>query len=121
MVLQDKAIAVGRMQKFIMAHMGDEITLDSIAEAVGYSKFHAARIFKELTSRTPLEYIRGLRLPRSAQNLQNSDDKVVNIAIDGGFYSHDGFTRAFSRQFGITPRKYRAELPPINWFIHHPI
>ncbi len=53
MVLSDKATAVKRMQQYIVAHLDDEITLDSIAEAARFSKFHAARIFKELTGRTP--------------------------------------------------------------------
>ncbi len=74
-----------------------------------------------MTHKTPLEYARALRLTRSAQTLQNSEDKVVDVAMDSGFDSHDGFTRAFVRQFGITPQKYHAETPPVNWFVHYPI
>lgn len=43
------------------------------------------------------------------------------MAIGSGFDSHDGFTRAFTRQFGITPQKYHAETPPVNWVVHYPI
>ncbi len=43
------------------------------------------------------------------------------LAISSGFDSHDGFTRAFNRQFGITPQKYHMETPPVNWFVHYPI
>lgn len=59
--------------------------------------------------KTPLEYAGALRLTRSAQTLQNSEDKVVDVAMDRGFNSHDGFTRAFARQFGVTSHKYHAE------------
>ncbi|NLC19357.1 MAG: hypothetical protein GX757_09110 [Clostridiales bacterium] len=45
--------------------------------------------------------------------LADNDEKVVNVAISNGFDSHDGFTRAFSRQFGITPQKYYLCLLPV--------
>ena len=121
MELPDKAAAVSRMQHYIEAHLDEEITLDDLANAAGYSKYHALRIFRELTHRTPLETVRALRLTRAAKVLQDADDKVVDVAMDSGFDSHDGFTRAFSRQFGITPQKYHAETPPVNWFVHYPI
>ena len=121
MELSDKAAAVSRIQHYIEVHLDEEITLDDLANAAGYSKYHALRIFRELTHRTPLETVRALRLTRAAKVLQDADDKVVDVAMDSEFDSHDGFTRAFSRQFGITPQKYHAETPPVNWFVHHPI
>jgi len=121
MELSDKVIAVSKMQHYIITHLDEDITLDDIADAVGYSKYHAARIFKELTGRTLFETIRALRLTKAAKTLQSVGDKVIDVALSCGFDSHDGFTRAFSRQFGLTPQKYHAETPPINWFVHYPI
>lgn len=117
----DKMIAIGKMQKYIHAHFHEEITLEDLSRAAGYSKYHAARIFKELTGRTPFEEIRALRLTQAARELQRSKNKVADIALDNGFESHDGFTRAFFRQFGITPQKYQQETPPVTWFTPHPI
>lgn len=121
MDLSEKVKAVSRMQKYIKEHLDDNITLDDITKAAGYSKYHALRIFKELTGRTLYETIRALKLTKAAQTLQSYDEKVVDVAMDNGFDSHEGFSRAFYRQFGINPQKYRRETPPINWFIHHPI
>jgi len=121
MELSDEIRAVSRMQHYIISHLDENITLDAIANAAGYSKYHAMRIFKELTGRTIFETIRALRLTKAAQTLQSSDEKVVDVAISNGFDSHDGFTRAFSRQFGITPQKYHTETPAISWFVHYPI
>lgn len=121
MELPDKAAAVSRMQHYIEAHLDEEITPDDLADAAGYSKYHAVRVFKKLTHRTPLETVRALRLTKAAQTLQTFDEKIVDVAMAGGFDSHDGFTRAFTRQFGITPQKYHAESPPVNWFVHYPI
>jgi len=121
MELSDKVKAVSRMQHYIIEHLDEDISLDDIADAAGYSKYHAIRIFKELTGRTIHETICALRLTKAAQILQSTEEKVVDVAMSSGFDSHDGFTRAFSRQFGISPQKYQREIPPINWFIHYPI
>jgi len=121
MKLTDKIIAVGKMQKYIDAHFDEEITLKDLSRAAGYSKYHAARIFKESTGKTLFETIRALRLTKAAQALQNPNSKVLDIALNNGFDSHDGFTKAFTRQFDITPQKYSRETPAVSWFVHHPI
>ena len=99
MELSDKVAAVSRMQGFIDAHIDGEITFDALCGAAGYSKYHAARIFKELTGKTPFDTIRALRLTQAAQVLRDTDAKVIDAALDNGFESHDGFTRAFARLY----------------------
>ncbi|MDD4493460.1 MAG: AraC family transcriptional regulator [Eubacteriales bacterium] len=121
MELSDKVAAVQRMQDYIVAHADEEISLDELSNAAGYSKYHALRIFKEQTHRTPFEYHRALRLTTAAETLRDSDSKVIDVAMEAAFDSHDGFTRAFTRQFGITPQKYHAETPPVRYFTHYPI
>lgn len=114
--------AVSRMQRFLLKHMEELITLDMLAQAAGYSKYHALRIFQKQTHMTPFAFLRAIRLTSAAQALQNSpESQIIHIALDKGFDSHDGFTRAFARQFGITPRQYSQELPPVCWYIYHPI
>jgi len=102
----EKIKAVQRMQDYIEEHLTEVITLRSLARAAGYSPWHAARIFKELTGKAPFEYIRALRLSRAALRLKDGDVKIIDVAFDFVFDSHEGFTRAFSRQFGITPKSY---------------
>jgi AraC-like DNA-binding protein len=121
MELSDKVAAVQRMQDYIVAREDEEITLDELCGAAGYSKYHALRIFKEQTRRTPFEYHRALRLTKAAEALRDSDSKVIDVAMDAAFDSHDGFTRAFARQFGITPQKYHAETPAVRYFTHYPV
>ena len=107
--------------RYIDVNFEKEITLDNLSHVCGYSKYYALRIFRELTGKTPFEVIRALRLTNAAQTLRDSDNKIINVALENGFESHDGFTRAFLRQFGIVPKKYQAETPPLNWFINYPI
>ncbi|ERI93671.1 transcriptional regulator, AraC family [Clostridiales bacterium oral taxon 876 str. F0540] len=117
----EKVAAVQKMQDYIKRHIDEEIKLCDIAEASGYSLRHAVRIFKELLGRTPFDYIRAIRLTDGAKNLLRSKDNILDIAFDTHFDTHEGFIRAFSNEFGITPQKYRQEKPPIKYFVQYPI
>jgi AraC-like DNA-binding protein len=113
--------AVNRMQDFIEAHIHQPITLHKLADAAGYSPWHAARIFKAVTGKSPFEYIRNLRLSRAALMLRDEDVKIVDVAFDFVFDSHEGFTRAFSKQFGLSPQQYSKTKPLVKLFIPKPI
>ena len=93
--------AIKQMQEYIKAHLQEPITSSGIAKAVGYSQYHAARLFKEETGLSPFEYIRRQRLIGSAYVLRSGNSKVLDIALDFVFDSHEGFTRAFTNAFGI--------------------
>ncbi len=109
--------AVTRMQSYIEAHLQEPITLHRLAEAAGYSPWHAARTFKALTGKSPFEYIRLLRLSRAAARLKEADVRVVDVAFDFVFDSHEGFTRAFSKQFGCSQQRFLREKPAFKAFL----
>ncbi len=109
--------AVQRMQDYINEHLQEPITLHKLANVAGYSPWYAARIFKALTGRPPFEYIRAVRLSRAAMRLREGDARIVDVAFDFVFDSHEGFTRAFSRQFGVTPQRFHQEKPPVKLFL----
>jgi len=113
----DTVNAVQRMQSYIETHLQEPITLHMLANAAGYSPWHAARIFKTLTGKSPFEYIRAVRLSRAAVRLRDEDVKIVDVAFDFVFDSHEGFTRAFSKQFGFTPQRFSQTKPPVKLFM----
>lgn len=115
---QERIEAVCRMQTYIEAHLEDPITLHLLAEQAGYSPWHCAKIFKELTGKAPFEYIRSCRLSQAALRLRDYNPKIVDVAMDFVFDSHEGFTRAFRRQFGMSPKDYKKNTPPLPLF--HP-
>ena len=110
-------MAAKQIREYIDAHLQEALTLSAIAKAAGYSQYHAARIFKEETGLSPFEYIRRQRLLGSAFALRNGKPRVLDIALDFVFDSHEGFTRAFSNAFGITPKKYASYPKPDGWRI----
>ena len=109
--------AVKRMQSFIEAHRSEPITLANLARAARYSPWHAARLFKEYTGRAPFEYVRQRRLSAAADELCAAPRKVIDVAFDFVFDTHEGFTRAFTRQFGISPRQFRRKKPSVVLFM----
>ena len=116
-MIRDKEDAVGRMQDYIQSHINDPITLNDLAQSCGLSPWHASRIFKELTGKAPFDYIRASRLSQAAVRLRDEKVKVIDVAFDFVFDTHEGFTRAFSRQFGMTPMEYKKSIPPVKLFI----
>lgn len=100
------------MQDYIHQHIKENIELDDICKAAGYSKRHAFRIFKEVFGKTPFEYIRALRLTTAARSIKNdSDINILDVAVNVGFDSHEGFAKAFHSRFGVNPGKYRHHIP----------
>ena len=114
----DKRRAVRRMQEFIENHLTEPVTLAELARAASYSMYHSARMFKEMTGRTPFEYLRMRRLSAAAVELSKGKRRVVDVAFDFVFDSHEGFTRAFARQFGVPPPRLREVAWPAHLF--HP-
>lgn len=118
---QEKTSAVRRMQEYIMAHYQEEITLPDLAKAALYSPWHALRAFAELTGKTPFDYLRAVRLSAAAKKLRDTNMSVLDVALESAFGSHEGFTKAFSREFAISPQRYRKEAPPIPLFSYYPV
>jgi len=112
MDIWEKLNAAQRMQDYIHQHFDENITLEEICKVSMYSKWHSFRIFKELFNKTPFEYIRALRLTNAARKIKtDSGANILDVALDVGFDSHEGFTKAFQRYFGVNPGKYRGHIP----------
>lgn len=113
--------AVQRMQDFMETHLHEPMTLNDLARAAGYSQWHASRMFRELTGKSPFEYLRALRLSKAALMLRDDAPRVIDVAFDFVFDSHEGFTRAFTRQFGVAPGRYSRKPEPIGLFMPYSV
>jgi AraC family transcriptional regulator len=113
----DKIAAVRKMQDFMEENLHNPISLSQLARAAGYSQWHSSRVFKEVTGKTPFEHLRALRLSKAAEVLRAKQPKVIDVAFDFVFDSHEGFTRAFFRQFGESPKKFSRKSGPVQIFM----
>ncbi len=109
------------LQEYMESKLSQSITLRELADVAGYSPWHMSRLFKEATGKTPFDYLRGLRLTKAALQLRDSDARVIDVALDFVFDSQEGFTRAFTKEFGLSPYKYSKSTPPIQLFLPYKV
>ena len=114
--MQDQIEAVQRMQEYIEKHLRENISFADVAKVSLFSPWHARRLFIMYTGVTPSDYIRKLRLKQSALKLRDEDVKVLDVAMDYGFGSVDGYQRAFRKEFGCNPSEYAANPIPLHLF-----
>jgi AraC family transcriptional regulator len=88
-------------------HLEDPLPLAELATIAGFSPHHFHRVFQHVTGEAPKEYLRRLRLERAVYRLKVSPDNVLEIALQSGFKTNETFTRAFTREFGISPSEFR--------------
>ena len=115
--MDERIEAVQRMQDYIESNLDQDISLADLAKAAGYSPWYSYRLFQSLLHMTPAVYIRRLRLSKSALRLRDEKVKIIDVAFDLGFASVDGYTRAFRKEFGITPSEYAKSPVPIKLFV----
>lgn len=113
--MKEQILAVQRMQDYIEAHLEETVTPADLARASLFSPWYSYRLFRDYTGLTPADYIRRLRLSRSALRLKRGDCRVTDVALDFG--SVDGYQRAFRRTFGCNPGEYVRTKVPIPLFI----
>ncbi len=94
---------------YIEENMTDNIGLDEVASFAGFSKYHFHRIFKSYTGYSVSEYTRLRRFLSALEYLKNSRLRLLEISMECGFESQESFTRAFKKQFNVTPGKMRKD------------
>ena len=88
---------------------GELKSLADLAAQDGRSVFHLQRMFRAAVGESPLQFRRRVRLQRAAASLLVTHKSVLEVALDAGFDSHEGFSRAFRARFEISPRKFREQ------------
>ena len=93
---------------YIEETLTDEIKLEKAAKFAGCSVWEFQRLFSFVTHTSLGEYIRGRKLASAAKDIQAGDEKITDIALRYGYDSPAAFSRAFGRQYGISPSAARA-------------
>ncbi|HEV2676669.1 MAG TPA: AraC family transcriptional regulator [Aliidongia sp.] len=88
--------------------LDDDMSFERLAEVACFSPFHFHRIYRGMTGETIADTVRRMRLLQAATALTTSERAVIDIAVEAGFDSGRGFTRAFSAFAGMTPSGYRS-------------
>lgn len=102
---------------YMEEHLTEDIGVADVAEQVYISPFFLQRGFSVMTGCGLGEYLRNRRLYEAARELQNTEDRVIDIAFRYLYDSPESFAKAFSRFHGATPSQVRAGASPIRVFL----
>ena len=97
---------------YIEDNLFEDINHKKLAGKVFLSEYHFWRIFYALSNYSVKEYIEKRRMSKILDLLEYTDKKLIDIAFECGYNSHEVFSRGFRRNYGITPRAFRKN--PIN-------
>ncbi|MCB8932874.1 MAG: AraC family transcriptional regulator [Fimbriimonadaceae bacterium] len=96
-------------RQMVEARFASAFTTRAVADELGLSEFHFARLFRAAFD-TPLrQFVIGLRLDAARRLLESSKGSVLEIALEVGYSSPSSFTHAFRRRFGVPPGAYRDQ------------
>ena len=93
--------------RYIEEHLNEEIDQSKLAHQAGTSTFQFQRVFGFVTGISLAEYIRRRRFTLAAIEIQTTNRRILDIAFDYGYESHESFTRAFKKIHNISPSEAR--------------
>lgn len=102
--------------EYIEDHITENIETKTLAEIACLSPFYFQRLFKRLVKKPVQEYCKLRRLSLVIKELQHSEKRILDVALQYGFSDHANFTRAFKECYHMTPDAYRMHHPMLNTF-----
>ncbi|MCL2619806.1 MAG: AraC family transcriptional regulator [Defluviitaleaceae bacterium] len=108
--------SIQKVVDYIEDNICDEIRIEELAEIANLSYFYFHRLFTRLVKKPVQEYIKLRRLACSVEDVKNKNKRILDIALEYGFSSHETFTRAFKEAYGFTPVSYRDNPVMLNSF-----
>lgn len=100
---------IEKVLKYIDENINEKIRLNDLAFLAGYSPFYFSVVFSEFMGISVSEYIRIRKLQYAIKNLLK-EEKVIDVSLKYGFESHEVFTRAFVKVFGLPPKTVKKNL-----------
>lgn len=94
---------------YIEENMTNSVDLEEVSKFAGFSRYHFHRIFKSYTGYSVSEYTRMRKFLSALEYLRSSGLRLLEISVECGFESQESFTRAFKKQFNVTPGKMRKD------------
>lgn len=99
--------SVSRVITTMRDKLGEQLTVDDMARAAMFSKFHFSRIFQRVTGVSPGRFLSALRLQEAKQLLVTTSLNVTDISLKVGYNSVGTFSSRFTRSVGLSPTTYR--------------
>ena len=96
-----------RVLVHIQQHLDEPVELEELARLACLSPHHFHHVFTGMLSESLASHVRRLRLERAAARLKLTNTTVVQIAFEAGYGTHEAFSRAFRKNFALSPIQFR--------------
>ena len=101
---------VRHAKTYILQHLGEPMSLETVAGEVHVSPFHFCKVFKRATGMTFTDFVNHARVEKARRMLLRPSARITEVAYDVGFQSLSHFNRSFRRIVSESPTEYRARL-----------
>src|SRR5579864_1943088 len=101
--------ALRRIKELVHEKVEDELSLDEMAQSVGLSTAHFARMFRKSTGETPHQFVLRQRIERAKAMLRAPGARVLDVAVACGFKTQQHFAQVFRDVCGVSPTEYRQD------------
>jgi AraC family transcriptional regulator len=98
-----------RIKELVHAKMEDDLSLDEMAQSVGLSTAHFARMFRKSTGETPHQFVLRQKVERAKAMLRAPDARVLDVAVACGFKTQQHFAKVFRDVSRVSPTEYRQD------------
>jgi len=102
---------VRQVMDFIHSHLNQDLSLEILAQQIGFSPYHFARVFRQTMGESPHQCVLRLRIECAQRLLAENDTPLAQVALACGFINQSHFTKTFKRYLGVTPCTYRRREP----------
>jgi AraC family transcriptional regulator len=97
------------IKELVHAKIEDDLSLDEMAQSVGLSTAHFARMFRKSTHETPHQFVLRQRVERAKAMLRAPDARILDVAVACGFKTQQHFAQVFRDVCGASPTEYRQD------------
>jgi len=97
---------VSAVLEYVRAHLSEPLTVADMADLVRLSPSAFAHLFRDVTGRSPYQFVKEMRLDRARELLVDGNLTVARISKEVGYASVSHFISEFRGRFGVTPRAY---------------
>ncbi len=101
-------VKLAYIHTFIRKHLSD-VTLQTIADEIGYSRSHTGRYIQAMTGKTFSELLQGMRIREAADLLTHSSNSIEEIMDTVGYTGKANFYKLFQQHYHMTPAAYRRQ------------
>ena len=102
---------IQKMLHYIDDNLDKDLNVDRLAETANFSSYHFCRVFLWHVGYPVMKYVRMRRLEYVVSEFATKK-RIIDIAINYGFETYSGFSKAFKRYYGVAPEKYRIHVQP---------